>query len=237
MKLEMADLFGVNRDYEQAYKNAPWYDILGLGDLAWGNVGYAAWQKLYGDALGSTPSSLLPVDMTWHEHVKRLFDVKDAVRITKSGKGYRVFLPVYHGPMNPLSFFQGANPWYAHGGIEIARRLEAAIPNITDPLQSIDQRMNLSLGSLGLTYLDFGFTEEDEDALDKLDKTIKSYRLVAAPCQRALERTVPDNIIEAWGQNTADKYQARQFLGGLLNSRIATLFMELEIDLASAKHI
>lgn len=237
MKLEMADLFGVNRDYEQAYKNAPWYDILGLGDLAWGNVGYAAWQKLYGDALGSTPSSLLPVDMAWHEHVKRLFDVKDAVRITKSGKGYRVFLPVYHGPMNPLSFFQGANPWYAQDGIEIARRLEAAIPNITDPLQSIDQRMNLSLESLGLTYLDFGFTEEDDDALDKLDKTIKGYRLVAAPCQRALEKAVPANIIEAWGQNTADKYQARQFLGGLLNSRIATLFMELEIDLASAKHI
>jgi acyl carrier protein len=168
MKLEMADLFGVNRDYEQAYKNAPWYDILGLGDLAWGNVGYAAWQKLYGDALGSTPSSLLPVDMAWHEHVKRLFDVKNAVRITKSGKGYRVFLPVYHGPMNPLGFFQGANPWYAQDGIEIARRLEAAIPNITDPMQSIDQRLNLSLGSLGLTYLDFGFTEEDEDALDKL---------------------------------------------------------------------
>jgi hypothetical protein len=236
MHIETAELFGINTDHKDAYENDLWYDVLGYGGVGWANLGFAYWRKFFGNALGSQSDNLIPAsDREWLDNVTQVFEVRHTTRLAKSGKNFRVFLPMFNGTMDPGAFFTGANGWYTQRGREMAQRLEQAIPGITDPTTSIDLRVNPNTIDLGLDSAALGF--KDEDDLPNVLESVKSIRIISAPCMKALEKVVPANVIDAWGQNIVDDYQARQFLSGLLRSRIVILYFELEVSNESAQHI
>jgi hypothetical protein len=235
MSIELSAMFGINRDFEDKYETDPWYDVLGLGDLGWVQLGYALWSDVFGEALGSPATTLIPTDGQYGETVQNVFEVRHTVRLAKNGKNFKVFLPVYHGRMDPSLFFTGANSWYAQDAKAIADRIEAVLPNVTDAEQSLDLRVQIPTRVKALSSEDLGFP--DADATEKLWSTIKSVRLISPPCTKALTTFVSQNVIDAWGQNIADSYMAKQFVGGLLRSRLVTLYVELEVSNGAARHI
>jgi len=236
MRIETAELFGINKEHEDAYNNDPWYDVLGYGGVGWGNMGYAYYRKFFGNALQSHAANLIPAsDREWLDNAAATFEIRHSVRLAKSGKNYRVSLPMFHGTMDPTPFFTGANGWYTQRGREMADRVEQAIPGITASDTALDIRVNPKTLDLGMDSAALGF--KDEDDLDNVLKVLKSVRIVSPPCTKALERVVPANVIDAWGQGIADDYMARQFLSGLLRSRNVIVFLEMEVSADAARHI
>lgn len=232
--LETSAFYGIDRSNEEAYKNDPWYDVLGLGELGWGNLGYALWRAWYNKQLGGD-ADILPTDVQWAEHVRAAFDVRNGTRITKNGKGFRVALPIFHGSMNVLPQFKRSYDWYSIDAKAMAIKLEGLMPGVTSPESSVDAFIDQKISNLGLSSADMGF--EDEDALDRISSAMVNLRIVSAPCTKALGDQIPASVIDAWGQQTADANQARTFVTALLRVRLVTLFATFDVSEASAKFI
>ncbi len=235
MSIELSELLAPDTTKKAEYENAPWYVVLGLGQAGWWNYGIANFNTLYAKALGGAkPQPPSTTDLLEHSH--RMFDVNQAVRVTKAKKGYTVSMPIYHDNFDPRRFFQSGAGWYSVDGKNIARALDKALPGLLDPAMIFDK----SFRDIALqeSSLDLGF--EDADALEQISQAVVGFRLVSPPCQRAIEHQatgISPAVRDAWANGTADSYTARAFVEGLLRARVVTLFVELEVSEGSAEYI
>lgn len=215
-----------------AYRKSNWMAASDIGPLAWCAVCAQAFNVWYASVLGQ-PAKLPLAEGPLTESLQRSFDVRHTVRIRRAGKRFNVWVPAFTDRMSPASWYTGANSYFSTDGKVLRKRLEAAVPGITDPTMAID--VALPPLDFGPTGIHLGF-QSDEDFVS-FKNAVKGWRLTSAPCERAFNDAVGTPVREAYEQGIADSYGTRAYVGGVMQNRVFVLFMEIELDAMSAEYI
>lgn len=234
---EISTLLEIDSEHVEAYTESATYDALVCGHIGWVNVGISTFKTFFGKAIGSRPNNLI-ADATTGELLTQtsvLYDSRYMARVKRVGKVFRVFMPIHQVAVNVNDYFDGSNGWYKQDAMAIARKLEVAMPGVTVMENAVDVTLDPKTVRTSLSNSELGFVEDGD--LDNLRTVIKSYRLISAPCGKAMESLVSPSIIDAYASGTANSYDARQYIGALLRARRFTLFAEIEFTEAAATFV
>lgn len=236
-RLEPAALLELNDEHLEAYTESPVYDAIVCGHVGWVNLGISTFKTFFGKSVGQIPKLLTASTETGElmSQTSVLYDARYMTRVKCSGKNFRVFMPIHQVSVNVNDYFEGANGWYKQDALDIARKLETSMPGVTVVENSVDVSIEPKSVRTSISNSDMGFVEDGE--LKNVLSVVKSYRLVSAPCTKAIESLVAPSIVDAYASGTATTYDARQYLSGLLRARRFTLFAEIEFSEAAATYI